>query len=52
MSVIQVIIGGLPYILLSSGQDMRKTKGGKRTPRQEGKLMDPAKEFFSVIMPD
>lgn len=49
MSAIQVIIGGLPYLLLSPGQDMRKRRGKKN---QEGNLMDPAKELFSVIMPD
>lgn len=32
---------------------MRKRKGEKKKKtRQEGKLMDPAKKFFSVIMPD
>lgn len=50
MSAIQVIIGGLPYLLLSPGQDMRKRRGKKK--KQEGNLMDPAKELFSVIMPD
>lgn len=53
MSAIQVIIGGSLYILLSSGQDWGKEEGKKQQnkTKQQGKLMDPAKEI-SVIMPD
>lgn len=47
MSAIQVIMGGLPHLLLSPSQDVKKRRGEKM-----GGEVNPAKELFSVITSD